>query len=371
MNKEDKPQQKAKGFFTFSPTLINEMVKLGGGSEELSAYLIIKRGAGAKTYSNWGANSVAQYIGLSYHRAKQCIHWLEEYEFIKRIAIVKNSDSQKSKSKWQFKIVEDETEVALSNALIDGVGAGDKNPPLFRLRNEIAMGKWGIRSSRIDALVVLLNLYRYHCLAEYGGIDPLLGVYKRWQAADNFDGDQITELPGTDAALYEIKGSENIVYKRFANETNFYVPIDEDRYQRFWDAFNNLKDLGWLYETTQIWSADPSINKDAEALYTLYVHDRHARNTDTYLANLINKISIKYLNPDYGFFNGSGEFEDDFDHFKGQFRYIALKKQGAFPIGIYRLKFRAHTRDAGKGMAEEAMRHKRWLKALHEVLDGL
>ncbi len=371
MDKEDKPQAKVKGFFTFSPTLINEMVKLGGGAEELSAYLVIKRGAGAKTFSNWGANSVAQYIGLSYHRAKQCINWLEEHEFIKCIAIVKNGDSQKSKNKWQFTFNEDEVEVALSNALIDGVGAGDKNPPLFRLRNEIGMGKWGIKSSRIDAIVVLLNLYRYHCLAEYGGINPLLGVYKGWQAADNFDGDQITELPDTDATLYEIEESENIVYKHFANETLFYTSNDEERYQRFWDAFNNLKDLGWVYETTQIWSADPSANKDAEPLYTLYVHDRHARNTDPYLANLINKISIKRLNPDYGFFNISGEFEDEFNHFNGQFRYVALARQGGFPIGIYRLKFRAHTRDAGKGMAEEEMRHKRWLKALHGMLDGL
>jgi hypothetical protein len=371
LNKEDKPQSKVKGFFTFSPILINEMIKLGGGAEELSAYLVIKRGAGAKIYSNWGANSVAQYIGLSYHRAKQCINWLEEHEFIKPIANAKNGDSQKSNSKWQFTINEDDLEVALSNALIDGIGAGDKNPPLFRLRNEIGMGKWGIKSSRIDAIVVLLNLYRYHCLAEYGGINPLLGVYKRWQAADNFDGDQITELPGTDATLYEIEESENIVYKHFANETLFYTSNDEERYQRFWDAFNNLKDLGWLYETTQIWSADPSANKDAEPLYTLYVHDRHARNTDPYLANLINKISIKQLNPDYGFFNHRGDFEDEFNHFNGQFRYVALTRQGGFPIGIYRLKFRAHTRDAGKGMAEEEMRHKRWLKALHGVLDGL
>ena len=188
MNKEDKTQSKVKGFFTFSPTLINEMVKLGGGAEELSAYLVIKRGAGAKIYSNWGVNSVAQYSGLSYYRAKQCIHWLEEHEFIKLIAISKNGDSQKSKSKWQFTINEDELEVALSNALIDGVGAGDKNPPLYRLRHEIGMGKWVIKSSRIDVIVVLLNLSRYHCLAEYGGINPLLGVYKRWQAADNFDG---------------------------------------------------------------------------------------------------------------------------------------------------------------------------------------
>jgi hypothetical protein len=371
LNKEDKPQSKIKGFFTFSPTLINEIVKLGGGAEELSAYLVIKRGAGAKTYSNWGANSVAQYIGLSFHRANQCIHWLEEHEFIKRLATTKNGDSQKSNSKWQFKIDEDEIEIALSNALIDGVGAGNKNPPLLRLRNEIDMGKWGIRSSRIDAFVVLMSLYRYHCLAEYGGIDPLQGVYKRWQAAENYEGIQITELPGTDAALYEIKASEDIVYKYFANQTLIYVSNDEERYQRFWEAFNNLKYLGWLYQTTQIWSADPSVNKDAEPLYTLYVHDRHARHTDSYLANLINKISINQLNPDYGFFNSSGEFEDEFDHFKGQFRYVALKKQGGFPIGIYRLKFRPHTRDTGKGMAEEEIRQKRWEKALYGVLDSL
>lgn len=364
---EDSPKQ-GKGFFTVALSLIDDMVKQGAGADELAAYLVLARGAGKKTYTSWAANAVANYTGLTYYRANESISWLVEHSFISKPIFSTDDKSKKTKLKWQFKQAADDIEVVLANVLVDGMGAGANNPPLARIHSQITMGKHGLGAARLDTLMVLLHLYKHQLLADYGGINPQAGIYKHWQTAENSYGDKVADLAGTvDAALYEIKGGADSVYEQFAKESLFYVPDADERHQRFWDAFNNLKQLGWLYETTQIWSADPSKHKRAEPLYTLYVHDRHARDSDPYLANSINQVAIKQVNPDYGFFNQDGEFDPEADLFGGQFRYVANKKTGGFPIGIYRLKFRPHTKDTGKGMAAESQRVKGWEQALHAL----
>ncbi len=377
MTKPDNSPNKATGFFTVALTVIDDIVKQGGSANEMATYLVLIRGTGAKTYSSWGANAVANYTGLTYYKASECIAWLQKHEFIKQSVFPIGDNPQKTKLKWQFMTAPDELPLALTNTLIDGQGAGVGNPPLARLLNEISMGRHGIKAARIDALMTLLHFYKHHLLAEYGGINPHTGIYKRWTATVNTSienqcaGNLLADLGDTNTALYEIKGSDSMVYVKFAKEALFYVSSNEERSERFWDAFNNLLQLGWIYETTQIWSGDALEDKDAEPLYTLYIHDRHARSSDPYLANIINKIVIKHLNPDYGFFSSEGLFEDEFDLFKGQFRYIAFKKDGGFPIGIYRMKFRAHTKDTGKGIAAEQERVNRWESVLTTILEKI
>ena len=51
----------------------------------------------------------------------------------------------------------------------------------------------------------------------------------------------------------------------------------------------------------------------------------------------------------------------------GRFRYIAHKKSGGFPIGIYRLRFRAGTKDTGKGMMAEESRFNNWADILAKL----
>ena len=181
----------------------------------------------------------------------------------------------------------------------------------------------------------------------------------------------MVDVEGTNAALYEIEGSNSTMYLEFAGKALFYVADKEERSIRFWDAFHNLEKLGFMYEVTQVWSGDPDKDKKAEPLYTLYIHDRHARESEPYLSKDIHNAAIRR-----GAMDAYSEFPPTRNNFfgnsenivgTGRFRYIANKKVGGFPLGIYRLRFRAATKDAGKGMLAEKSRVNNWKSILGKL----
>jgi hypothetical protein len=57
--------------------------------------------------------------------------------------------------------------------------------------------------------MVLLHLYLHHSLAEFGGVNETRSV-SRWVATENSDGEKVIGLEGTNAALYEIEGGNQI-----------------------------------------------------------------------------------------------------------------------------------------------------------------
>lgn len=361
INSAPEPTKSAKGFFTVSLTQVDNIVRSGGGPSELITYLVLSRGAGRKAYSTWGAGSCAKYTEHKHHRATKSIQWLEKHGFIRDLA---EDEFGKSRRKWQFLRGNNDVEVALSNSLIEGVGKGKKYPPMKRIE-ELPMGRHGgLNEARLDALMVLLHLYAHHLIADYGGIDPRRSIYRIWRTSETEWGDPMTEIPDTNAAMYEICADETSVHLSFAEGALFYVADKEERMERFWDAFQNLRSLGWVYLTMQIWTANPAKDDKAEPWFTLYVHDRHARETDPYLATDIHKAGVRL-----GVIDGCSAFSEYVDDVNkipgsGKFRYIARRENGGFPIGIYRLKFRPHTNDTGKGMVAEQRRINTWQKIL-------
>ena len=352
-------------FFTVALNKIDSIVRLGGNAPEVMTYLILVRGAGNRSYSQWGANSCSKYTELTYNKAEQSLQWLQDHGFIRSLT---DKKSLRTRPKWHIEKSPDDIEVALANALIGGVGKGKQHPPMKRI-DELRIGtNGGLNETRLDVLMVLLHLYQHQILADYGGINPRCGLYREWEAAQNSWGEVVQPIAGTSAALYEIQGSHNTIFFEFAKGCLFYVDDDEERTERFWEAFNNLKHLGWLYETTQIWTNDPTKDPRAEPLYTLYVHDRHMRKQDPYLATEIHNAAFRAEAMDrYSEF--SEHLVDDNSIIRSnKFRYIANIKKGGYPIGIYRLKFRPHTKDTGKGMAAESRRIRAWAEALKATI---
>lgn len=233
---------------------------------------------------------------------------------------------------------------------------------------QLGLGTIGGREeAQLDVLMVLLHLYQHEIMADYGGVDPTAGLYRCWQGCENSAGDMVTDIDGTKLRLYEIEGDVQQVYLKFAGEALFYVTDSTERTERFWQAINFLKrTLGWLYETTQIWTADPSKNPRAEPMYTLYIHDKRARETDPYLSKDIHTALFEW-----GLLDRQLEFYDPEPDisFKnsGRFRFVAEKQRGGFPIGIYRLRFRPHTRDTGKGIQLENDRVESWRSYLRSL----
>lgn len=335
---------------------IDDMVKRGAYAPEVMAYLVLARGTGRNKRSTWKQAACAKYTEMTYYGAGKAIEWLEAEGFIQ-------NGGNKSKPVWYFTATPEDEELALANSLIEGVGKGKNHPPL-KLIDELPIGAHGgLNAARLDTLMVMLHLYRHQLLADYGGINPSSGIYRKWVTAENQWGDEVTDIEGTNAALYEIDGGSDMVFMKFADEALFYVEDAEERAERFWDAFHNLKRLGWLYETTQVWTADPSADRRAEPCYTLYVHNRHARETDPFLMRDIHRLAVRA-----GAMDACAEFfRQEGDINSGRFRFIATKKKGGYPIGIYRMKFRPHTRDTGKGMSAEKQRVAAWSKSLEAL----
>lgn len=365
-----------KGFFILNLLQVERMAQQGAGAEEVMAYLALVRGTSARSkgVTTHGANSVATRSGMTYYRAEQALDWLASGGYIEKLADDTDQPNMKRKAKWRIMENPDVLELPLANTLLDGIGRGKEHPPLERIYNNVSLGKHLVKAdARLDALMVLLRLYLHHSLADFGGVNPRSGVFRQWAATENSDGEKVIDLDDTNAALYEIEDGNQIVYGKFSAEALFYVTDETERDVRFWDAFHNLSRFGFVYEAIQVWSADPQKDKKAEPLYTLYVKDRHARAQDPYLSREIHNTAFRLgaLDP-YIEFSDPDVEEDDLDESRnivgtGRFRFIAARKSGGFPIGIYRLRFRAHTRDTSKGMAAEQRRVSEWAQCLRNL----
>ena len=356
--------KKLGGFFTVNLSQIDNMVKQGAGADDVMAYLVLARGRGKNDLAWYGANAVANRTGLTYYKAAQSKEWL--------IGGGYTHEGVDGKKRWQITKQMDVHDLALANALVDGIGRGEDNPPLARIYNEVSMGVHCVLpDARLDALMVLLHLYNHHSMADYGGVNPRAGIFRGWKATENSTGEQVVDIKGTNVALYEIEGSNSTMYLEFAEEALSYVTDKDEKSVRFWDAFHNLEKLGFMYEVTQVWSGDPDKDKKAEPLYTLYIHDRHARESEPYLSKDIHNAAIRR-----GAMDAYSEFPPTRNNFFGdsenivgtdRFRYIANKKVGGFPIGIYRLRFRAATKDTGKGILAEKSRVNNWKSILGKL----
>lgn len=359
----DEPKKKKEGFFILNLLQVDEMVGKGARAEEVMAYLVQARGTGRQGFSTHGAQSVAKRTGLTHYKATQSLEWLSKHG-----CICRESESDESikarRARWSLRVLPSVSELALANALVDGVGKGKDNPPLARLYVEADMGKHCVLSdARLDALMVLLHLYKHHSLSDFGGVNPLAGIYRHWQPATMHDsGNYIENIAGWNAALFEIgkDSADTHVFHSFAKEALFYISDNDERHERFWDAMHNLEKLRFLYETIQIWTANPATHPKAEPLYTLYINDSSARKTEPYLQTAIHNAAFRSgaLNPNTYFAHHPGN--EELAIASGQFRYIAKKKNGGFPIGIWRLRYRAPTKDTGKGMAAEKKRVEVW-----------
>lgn len=377
---DDGLSRKAGGFFVVDLNILNMIVDAGGFADDVMAYMVLSKGVNRRHrpdkadafISTYGALAIHKQTGISYTKAEAAIQWLLENGFIGKAvgdaipAQLGKGNDRKHKSRWLIARTTEPQDIALANALVDGIGKGKSNPPLMRIYNDIKLGKnCMVADSRLDAIMVLAHLYRHHTFADCGGINPRSGLYRNWVATNNNWDEQAIEVEGTNATLYEIEATQNTVFNQFASEALFYIKDEAERHARFWEAFTNLKDFGLLYEVTQVWDANPngSNGRRAEPLYTLYVHDRHARESEPYLQKAIHNLAFNA-----GAMDRYTEFSHDDSNIKsGRHRYIANSKTGGYPIGIYRLRYRAGTTDTGIGMAAEQNRVNRWQEAFNAI----
>ena len=380
---------------------LDAMARQGGSAEDVLAYLVLARhtkgrGAGAGVWTAAGASAIANKAGMGYRRAEHALEWLaqpknpdafeqpdpfifsaEDARTKLREAVPEHFGASKSNiTKIRWYLNPSAEPVALANSLIDGIGAGMEQPPLARIyervkpdiENGITMAQ-----ARLDAVMLLMHLHLHHDIEGCGGVNPASGIHRQWRLADKADwcdGEPVQEVEGSNAAIYEIESADTrVMYKTFAKEALSYVQDDAERVTRFWCAFDNLQQLGFFYEVLTVWSADPAdtpAKKKAEYLYPLYIFDRKARDREPFLQREIHTAMLnKEMLDAYSVWN---VHRDDSPVLQtGKFRFIAVKKIGAHPVGVYRLRFRPKTRDTGIGMAAEVAKALEWGNAARKI----
>ena len=361
-------------FFSVDLEIIKKNVISGGMAEEIFAYIILARHINARAKSpcsTAGANAVANKAGITYRKAEKALAWLStirdipcEIESFISTPIENPGLPDKSKDKrlivrWLLYKRSSPTLLYLANSLVDGIGAGKEVPPLMRIMNQTGIASGiSVHKARLDSIMLLLTMYLYHEIADCGGVDPRVGLFREWNNAKPMEEIYYDGLP---ILLQEIQDGKPTVYIKFANKSLFYVADDEERMKRFWHAFDSLKKLGFVYEVLHIWDENPHENTRAEPLYPLYIFDRHARDNEPFLAYEIHKLLIND-----GIIDGA--YIDDFfnlirenrNNNEKQFRYI-MPSEGGYPLSVYRLRFRPKTRDNFLGIEQEERRSKNWL----------
>lgn len=201
------------------------------GINPATAFLVLASGTGHdnKTTS-WSVNAIETYTGISRPRAKAAIQSLIQSRHVQQV-------KHGTRPQYHIHLSDDPSLIWLPNALV--VGLGGEVPPAELLR----------QSKNLDALRLLVSLYRSQSLLEDGGVEwrPNIGLHRKYDRTDVGRNGQYTVWE-FDPVNTLISGYNNQqVFDHFGelnpqgSGANAKV-----RWEDYWSAIQLLQDLGLL-----------------------------------------------------------------------------------------------------------------------------
>ena len=366
-----------KGFFAVSVPVLHRILEQGGDAGDLMAYLVLAKhttGWGKWKYqtSTAGAKAISKKTGLTYRQAQVRLDLLQKKGFIQpggaegtpsHVTSETVHQREATKVRWLLGKLEDDR-AYLAHSLIEGIGQGRQHPPLERLWDEVKLGPCtSVKEARADSLLLLIHCYAEQSIRDYGGINPNC-LRGNWQEADTPYG--LEDMNWLMMELEQPEESHQSASLDFVGKVLPHVP-EGDRPNRFWNAFSNLRLLGFMYEVLQVWQDNPLENPRAELFYPLYVLDYHARDSDPYCQRDIHGFleQCGYLDG-HDLYGPEGIIEEAQGGRK-TFRILRTEGGRECVIGTYRLRFRPSTEDTGRGMKEEGYRAESWKQTLERA----
>lgn len=352
-------------FFVFPPNAALDIIRAGGGVEEIISLLVLYRGAGRFSSTKWSENAIRKHGGFTYSRATKALEFLAERRLITAKKAGDVEDKAHAGHKWQINKPDDGL-IYLPNAIVDGVGGGKDHPPLARLYEDvdadIAKGI-NIHHARLDAVSLLLAFYAEQDIAHYGGVSPFFWS-RPWEITGSEYIEPKTPIPNSNGVFYEIAKGDQQVFDNHLCRRWDYIQDETQRLDRYWRAVRNLKNLGLAYEVLQIWTGDPTAKRDAEVMYPLYIFDQRARTNEPNIYRDINGLAMDAMGAEL-FFDPYGEsaFGTEID----TFRYVAVKNTNALAFSVLRLRYRPHDKDTGIGMTDQEKKAREWCKAARQL----
>lgn len=364
-----------QGYFRTSSQSIQYLAKKGK-PELLIGFLVLARfsngappdGIDPHTISCCGGNAMKTHAGLSEATARGVIDALQEEGIITPVTEKQKAVFQGGRFRPTYEIHQGVIDLDLPNAFVEGLTGAEVTPPLRRMRAASILSGYtqtlaGLSTAEIqlDALMLLLNIYRNTMMTQYGGLKPT-GIYRGWEtkskrkrvegycewmAEPDAESTERAYIPFMESSLPHIhlkkKGELSDIFK-----------------SRFWNAWGNIKSQGLVYEAITMYDTDPGKNDKARMICTLRVNDFHAdsgrtgkvgKNIDASpdlslfkaMENTASRALNFYTHPDYPHAHGE-ETE--------QLR-LAWPDKNGHVIGIWRPRFRATNPDTGAWMDVE------------------
>lgn len=374
------------GFFPLDVSVVNSLAACGLGFEEVLAYAVMAahtqgRGPSPHRLATSGQKAVHKYAGIPFRAAGKTIKILCEKgvlvpaqqatQLYGADQVPETLGSSRIKPRYYVMGRQDEAEYAsnVPHSLLRGVGDGEQ-PPLARLISQALDSpndQITLKQARLDVVVLLFNMYRFHSLEAFGGVDPRQGLCRRWVDPDEAlveDMGAVQPIPDTNLALFEVTGGSVVHASGFATQCLGYAPPDKVE-ARLRLALSNLQRAGLVYETVAVWSADPVTDSNAEPQYTLYIRDEFARrNGEPYLQSDVHRATLGVvLDPPTIWADWSPENSGLIARGArsgGRFRYIGHLEGTETPVGVYRLRYRPQDADNAAGIEREKLQVQGW-----------
>ena len=328
-----------------------------GRHEDVAGFLVLARHAsgiaterfGPYKLSGAGVNSIHEKAGVSEEVARGVVERLREDGYIKPYVASREEKAARFYARWE--IVQGDLDLDLPHAFVDPLKDSNSVPPLRRIRDAGICGTnytealkgASATELRLDALMVMLAVYHHTRMEDYGGLSPHC-VYRAWEIKSQTTKGKLVRWgsePSEDAASNSFNG---VVADWMSHAPKpAKTTVSEIQGKRFWNAWNNLVNLGLVYEAVSLYDTSPHLNVKARFELTLRVNDYHAgsvhkENGDP---SLMRELELR-VGTTLGFYtpavNERGEPEA---------MWVMLPDKRGAVVGVWRPRFRPSNRDVG------------------------
>lgn len=323
-----------------------------GRYEDVAGFLVLARHASGKPVAGFdpfklsgaGVNGIHEKAGVSEETARGVVQRLQEAGLIKPAS----AETKKLFSYARWEIVQGELNLNLPHAITDALKTANANSALQRIKASVvhsahaeALKHISATEVRLDALMVLMNIYQNTKMEAFGGLSPHC-VYRAWEVKS-----QTSKPPGI---RWGAEPGHTTAYTKFASASLPHVtPLpgktgEKAMFQRFWNAWKNLEESGLIYEAVTLFDTQPETNTEARSVMTLRVNDYHAGSAEkTGDPSLLRSAdtSLAFYTP------------ADNDRGEPEAMWVVLPDKRGALVGIWRPRFRPATPDAGAWIEKE------------------
>lgn len=350
-----------------------QKIAQSGRYEDVAGFLVLARHASGLPHAGFepyklsgaGVNSIHEKAGLSEETSRGVIEALKEQGVIRPAS----AETKKAFFHARWEVVQGALDLDLPHTLVDPSKNTGADSALRRLKNtRLAdpgyadkLKKVSDTELRLDALMLLLAVYRHTSLRTYGGLNPGC-IHRTWEVKS-----QTPKLGGIRWGAEPDHKHVSEAFPWFMDESINHAPrktakkaeLSDEQTTRFWNAWNTIRITGLVYEAVALYDTAPDGNDQARLRLTLRVNDYHAgAAVKTGDPSLLRSLEVSsgarfaYYTPPQN------------DREEPEAMWVILPDKRGAIVGVWRPRFRPSTSDVGAWIDQEN-------EAIEAVVHGL